>query len=147
MRRCDSTPDSSCSRPFSCQQSCWRRGEAACFFLFEYPIAVIDAHRELDEAGGLSNQTTYAYRLDARGNWVHRTMTRGTPAAHRRRDGRNRRTRDRLRRLTEPDLQHRATKVDLATRLRAPALRVVRDNQVAASDAHLEVRRPLWPDT
>lgn len=37
---------------------------------------LLTEHRELDEAGGLSNQITYAYRLDARGNWVHRTMTR-----------------------------------------------------------------------
>jgi YD repeat-containing protein len=37
---------------------------------------LLTEHRELDEAGGLSNQIRYAYRLDARGNWVHRTLTR-----------------------------------------------------------------------
>lgn len=33
-------------------------------------------HRGLDESGGLTTVEAYAFRADARGNWVHRTITR-----------------------------------------------------------------------
>jgi hypothetical protein len=33
-------------------------------------------HRELDESGKLSSLDTFAYRLDERGNWVHRSLQR-----------------------------------------------------------------------